>query len=155
MYSYTKLFVTYLDNVLVAVAYYIGTEKEYDGVFPFAIIAYITTGCMISSEIVAQTKTRKRKISPAVANTPNGNPGKNLVISNFIPFTTLNIIFAFSIVISAIIRVIQQTQIGVPKLSIQMVIMLICLLFSNPKAKRHFKRRCSALRGVDQIQIID
>ena len=25
----------FLDNVLVAVAYYIGSEKEYDGVFPF------------------------------------------------------------------------------------------------------------------------
>ena len=108
---------------------------------------------MISSEIIAQTKTRKRKISPAVANTQNGNPSKNLVISNFIPFTTLNLIFAFSIVTSTIIRVIQQTQIGVPNLSIQMVVMLICLLFSNSEAKKHFTRRYDAFRELDQIQI--
>ena len=143
----------FLDNVLVAVAYYIGSEKEYDGVFPFAILAYVTTACMISSEIIAKIKARKRKISPASARIPKISLGKNLVISNFIPFTTLNLIFAFSIVTSTVIRVIQQTQIGVPNLSIQMVVMRICLLFSNSEAKKHFKRRYAAFRELDQIQI--
>jgi hypothetical protein len=146
--------VTVSDDVLVAAAYYIGTEKNYDGACPFAILAYITTGCMISSEILAKTKKRKRRISPATSNTPNINLVRSLVISNFIPFTTLNLIFALSIVISAIIKVFQQTQIGVPILSIQMVIMQICLLFSNYEAKKHFKRRFDAFREVDQIQTI-
>ena len=108
---------------------------------------------MVSSEIFAKMKKRKSQISPAIANT-NINMGKSLVISNFIPFTTLNLIFAFSIVISAIIKVIQQTQIGVPNLSIQMVVMQICLLYSNFEAKKHFNRRYAAFMEVDQIQPI-
>ena len=141
----------FLDNVLVAVAYYIGSEKEYDGVFPFAILAYVTTACMVSSEIIAKIKTRKRKIRPATAKIPNIKLSTKLVISNFIPFTTLNnLIFTFSIVTSTVIRVI---QIGVPNLSIQMVVMLICLLFSNSEAKKHCKRRYAAFRELDQILI--
>ena len=72
-----------------------------------------------------------------------------MVISNLIPFTSLNLIFAFSIVISVVIRLIQTTQIGVPKLSIQIVVMLICLLFSNSKAKIHFKTKCATHRQTD------
>ena len=72
-----------------------------------------------------------------------------MVISNLIPFTSLNLIFAFSIVISVVIRLIQTTQIGVPKLSIQIVVMLICLLFSNSKAKIYFKTKCAAHRQRD------
>ena len=125
-------------------AYYIGTEKEYDGAFPFTTIACITTACRISSEIMAKTKRRTRRISPSVPNL-----GKKLVISNFIPFTTLNLIFAFSFFTSTIIRVIQQTQIGVPKISIHSTVILICLFLSNSEAKTHFKHRLAALRGVD------
>ena len=106
---------------------------------------------MFSSEIFAKMKKRKRRISPAVGHTKI-NLGKSLVISNFIPFTTLNLIFAFSIVISAIIKVIQQTQIGVPNLSIQMVVMQICLLYFNSEAKTHFNRRYAAFMEVNQIQ---
>ena len=142
------------DDILVAAAYYIGTEMDYDGACPFAFLAYITTGCMISSEILAKIKKRKRRVSPATANITDINFVKSFVISNFIPFKTLNLIFAFSIVISAIIKVFQQTQIGVPILSIQMVVMQICLLFSNCEAKKHFKRRFAAFREVDQIQTI-
>jgi hypothetical protein len=142
------------DDVLVAAAYYIGTEKEYNGARPFAILAYITTACMISSEIFAKIKKRKRRISPAITKT-NINLSKSLVISNFIPFTTLNLIFALSIVVCAIIKVIQPTQIGVPNLSIQMVVMQMCLLFSNFEAKKHFMRRYAAFREVDQVQTIN
>ena len=147
--------VTVSDDVLVAAAYYIGTEKEYYGAHPFAILAYITTACMISSEIFAKVKERQRKISPVITSTPSINVCKTLVISNFIPFKTLNLIFAFSIVISAIIKVIQQTQIGVPNLSIQMVVMQICLLLSNFEAKKYFKRRYATFREVNQIQTIN
>jgi hypothetical protein len=142
------------DDVLVAAAYYTGTEKEYNGARPFAMLAYITTACMISSEFFAKSKERQRQISPATTNTPSIHVCKTLVISNFIPFTTLNLIFALSNVICAIIKVIQPTQIGVPNLSIQMVVMQICLLFSNSDAKKYFKRRYAAFREVDQIQTI-
>jgi hypothetical protein len=32
----------------------IKSEKDYDGVFPFVILAYVTTVCMVSSETVAK-----------------------------------------------------------------------------------------------------
>ena len=63
-------------------------------------MAFITTACMVSPEIIA--KTRK--------------------------------------------RVIQKTKIGVPNLSIQIVVMLICLLMSNSEAKSQFKRRLPSIR---------
>ena len=138
---------SFTDNVLVAAAYYIGSEKKYDGNFPYIILMGITGICMVSSEIVA--KARKRKINPGSPKIASVNQGKNMVISNLIPFTRLNLIFAFSGIISAIIRVIQRTQLGVPKLSIQIVVMLICLLLSNSGAKTHFKRKFCSMCGMD------
>ena len=114
---------------MISTAYYIGIEKEYDGEYIFAIMAFITTACMVSSEIIA--KTRKRTVTR--------NQSRNMVIPNLIPFTTLNLIFAFSIVFSTIVRVIQKTKIGVPNLSIQIVVMLMCLLMSNTEAKAQIK----------------
>ena len=122
--------------MLVAVAYHIGIEKKYGGVFPFAIIAYSTIACMITSEVFAKLKQRKRKVTPA-----GETSRKQLVISNFIPFSTLNIIFATGFFISGVIRLIQRTQIGFPNISIHAVIMLLCLLGSNSAAKKHLKKR--------------
>ena len=135
---------SFLDNILIAAAYYIGVEKRIDGHFCFIILALVTTACMILSEIIA--KTRKRKINPVIAKVSQKSIDKKMVISNLIPFTRLNLIFAFSIVISVVIRLIQTTQIGVPYLSIQIVVMLICLLLSNSKAKFQFKTKCAAHR---------
>ena len=136
-----------LDNVLVAVAYYIGSEKEVNGALPFSILGFVTTACLICSEIIA--RTRKRKISLTGVKSVNQNRSRNLVISNLIPFTKLNIIFAFGCLIMALIKVIQRTQIGIPNLSIQIVSMLLCLLFSNSEAKNHFKRRSVVFRWLD------
>ena len=72
-----------------------------------------------------------------------------MVISNLIPFTKQNLTFAFSALITCIIRIFQNTQIGVPNLSIQLVVMLICLLLTNPEARTHFRRKSLALREVD------
>jgi hypothetical protein len=77
------------------------------------------------------------------------NQGKNMVISNLIPFTRLNLIFAFVCFINAIIRVVQSTQIWFPNLSIQIGVMLICLLFSNSEAKKNCKRRSATLKWMD------
>jgi hypothetical protein len=129
---------------LVAVAYYIGSEKEYDGAFPFAILTCFTTVCMITSEIIARRKTKLSKL-----NHVPGHQRKNMVISNLIPFTRLNLIFAFGFFINAIIRVVQRTQIGFPNLSIQIVVMLISLLISNKEAKKHCKRTSATLRWMD------
>ena len=132
----------------ISTAYYIGIEKEYDGEFIFAIMAFVTTACMVSSEIIA--KTRKRKKSPDRSKTLTRNRSRNMVIPNLIPFTTLNLIFAFSIFFSTIVRVIQKTKFGLPNLSIQIVVMLICLLMSNTEAKAQFKRRLASTLPVCQ-----
>ena len=138
----------YLDNVLVAVAYYIGSEKEDNGALPFSILGFVTTACLICSEIIA--RTRKRKISPTGVKS-NQNRSRNLVISNLIPFTKLNVIFAFGCLIMALVKVIERTQIGIPNLSIQIVSMLLCLLFSNSEAKNHFKRQSVVFRYLDLV----
>ena len=135
-----------LDNVLVAVSYYIGSEKEFTGTFPFTILVCVTAACMVSSEICA--KTRRQRISPASPSQANKSKVKKLIISNLIPFTRLNIIFAFSIFVIAMVKMIERTQTGVPKLSIQAVVMQLCLLLSNPEAKIHFARKFSDLTGV-------
>ena len=46
------------------------------------------------------------------------------------------------------VKVIERTQTGVPKLSIQAVVMQLCLLLSNSEAKTHFARKFSNLTGV-------
>ena len=132
--------------MLVAVAYYIGTEKKQEGVFSFVILAYTSIACMITSEVFAKFKQRKRRVSPA------GEPSRNqLIIYNFIPFTTLNVIFATGFFISGFIRLFQRTQTGFPNLSIHAVIMLLCLLGSNSAAKKHFRRHLGlqGQAGVD------
>ena len=141
----------FLDNVLVAVSYYIGHEKEFTGEFPFTVLVYVTAACMVTSEIIATRK--KRKINPQKSNNCQGNKGKKMVIINLIPFTRLNLIFAFSAMITAIIRILQNTQKGVPNLSIQIVVMLLCLLATNNEAKLHFRRKYVALRGTDMEAI--
>ena len=135
-----------VDNVLVAVGYYIGSEREYDGEFPFTVLGYLCAVAMISSEIVA--KIKRKKINPARQNNTNR---MSLVISNLIPFTRLNTIFAFSIVVSAVIKVVQSTQIGLPKLSIQITAMLLCLLFSNDEALTHTKKKVAPLVPVSSV----
>ena len=125
-----------LDNVLVAVAYYIGHEKEFTGGLPFTFLVLVTAASMLGSEIIAILK--KRKQVPAEA---RFRQGQQMVISNLIPFTKLNLIFAFGALITCIIRIFQSTQIGVPNLSIQIVVMLVCLLYSNTEARVYFKRK--------------
>ena len=61
----TLLMIAYkfLDNVLVAISYYIGHEKDFTGEFPFRSLVCATAACMLASEICAIRK--KRTISPA------------------------------------------------------------------------------------------
>ena len=39
------------DNVLIAVGFYIGENKKYDGALPFVVVAAITVLAMIISEV--------------------------------------------------------------------------------------------------------
>ena len=133
-------------------AYYIGHEKEFTGQLPFSLVVSVAAVCMLGSEIVAMVKKRKRKIGQTNSNNVQGNQGKKMVISNLIPFTKLNLTFAFSALITCIIRIFQRTQIGVPYLSIQLVVMFLCLLGTNNEAKIHFKRKSGVWRGVVDIE---
>ena len=110
-------------------AYYIGQEKEFSGNFPIYMMAYTTAFSMIISEIIA--KTRKPKITPINKPICNSN-------SNFIPFTTLNQIFAFGFLFKNIIRLFQCTQTGLPKISIQVTLMLFLILVSNSETRLAF-----------------
>jgi hypothetical protein len=51
----------------------------------------------------------------------------------------------------ALVKVIERTQIGIPNLSIQIVSMLLCLLFSNSEAKNHFKRQSVVFSYLDLV----
>ena len=133
-----------LDNVLVAVNYYIGVEKEFTGAFPFLLLTFVAAGCMVSSEIIAWKK--KKKISPAQSMIIQR---KKMVISNLIPFTRLNLIFAFSALVTCAIGMVWGARVGVPFLSIHIVVMLVLLLVTNKEAMAYFKRKFAGLSGVD------
>ena len=105
--------------------------------------------CCIGSEIIA--RTRNRKITPSNTTVVNESSARNLVISNLIPFANLNRIFFFILFFNAFIRVIRLTEIGVPYLSVNSVIMLLCLLFFNPEAKNHFKRKSVVFRWLNSL----
>ena len=49
MIHYWKVFNA--DNVLIAVGFYIGENKKYDGALPFVVVAAITVLAMIISEV--------------------------------------------------------------------------------------------------------
>ena len=40
------------DNVLIAVGFYIGEKKKYDGALPFVIVAALTVFAMVFSEVI-------------------------------------------------------------------------------------------------------
>ena len=144
-----KTTVVLSDRVRIAAAYYIGSHKTYSFPLPFFILAMFAACCMLVSEVVA--RTRRKKISPTPA-TSNGNQGKNMVISNLIPFTKLNLIVAFDFVFGAIIKLFEPTQVGVPNLSIHMNVMLLLLVSTNREARRHAKRKLASWRGTDFVE---
>ena len=86
---------------------------------PFVVLAIATVFCMVLSEFIA---TRKKRISPVQAT------NSNMVISNLIPFSKLNLIFAFDFVVNTIIKMLNPTQIGAPTISIQFNVMLLMLV---------------------------
>ena len=77
-----------------------------------------------------------------------------MVISNMIPFTKLNMIFAFDCVVNAFIKMLNPTQIGVPTISIHFNVLLLLLVFTNSEARSHFKRKVAAWRGLDLVEVV-
>ena len=135
----------FADNVLVAVAYHIGHEKEFSGGTVYAFQVILTALVMLLSEIIARRKRRK------VGHNSNSDPSQNFIISNFIPFTNLNVIFAISIFVTAFIKLIEKQQRGIPKLSIQCTIILLCLLITNKEAKTYSKKKLTNTLGLTSI----
>jgi hypothetical protein len=78
-----------------------------------------------------------------------------MIISNLIPFTTLNLIFALTVFINAIVKFCNPTQIGAPKLSIHGNLLLLMLVLTNSEARSHFKRKLAAWRGRDLVESLE
>ena len=138
------------DNVRIAAAYYIGTEKKLSIPLQFVFLAISAAICMVASEIVARIK--RKRISPVQAANSNNTRGKNMVISNLIPFTNLNLIMAFNFVVGSFIKVFATTEMGVPTISINTSVTLLLLVFTNSEARSHFKRKVVAWRRVDIVE---
>ena len=108
---------------------------------PYLFLATATALVMVASEAVT------RAFRP-----PSIQRRAGRSIANLIPFTNLNIIFAFSIIaIIAILLVLEQ---AFPKfqerpflLGIQMNLFLSCLLITNPEAIERLGRRLKAWVG--------
>ena len=132
--------------MLVAVAYYIGEEKAFDGMFFFTILIAITLIAMVSSEIIALRM--KRKVSPLPVHPKNNQSQTKLVISNLIPFTNLNVIISLSIFLATLIKLVVPTQSGVPTIAIHQTIIIICLLATNDSAKMQVKKKLSSVLGI-------
>ena len=137
----------------IAAAFYIGTEKEYQFPLLFFWLSVLTAASMIASEIFA--RIRRKKISPIQASNRNNNNGKNMIISNLIPFKSLNLIIAIDFVINAIVKLLNPTQIGLPKLSIHGNVMLLLLVLTNSDARSHFKRKLAVWRGRDVVEVME
>ena len=135
----------------IAAAFYIGTEKEYNFPLLFFLLAVFTAMSMLLSEIFA--RMRRKRVSPARG--INNNHKTNMVISNLIPFTKLNLIYAFDFFVNAIVKLFNPTQMGVPKLSLHGSMMLLLLVLSNSEARYHFKRKVAAWRGVDLVEVVE
>ena len=108
---------------------------------------------MVVSEVVARIKIKR--IAPVQATNSNNTRGKNMVISNLIPFTNLNLIVAYDFVIITLIKVFGPIQTGVPNISVHSSAVLLLLVFTNSEARSHFKRKMATWRGIDIVGVVD
>ena len=111
--------------MLVAVGFYLGQEKTFEGAFPITVLACTTISAMVSSELVARLK----KVSSGSA--PIHSSGPPPLMFNLIPFKNLNVIFAILIMVRTVATCLRTTEYGYPNLSIQATLMVSCLLCSS------------------------
>ena len=116
------------DQVRIAAAFYIGTEKEYTFPLVFFLLGVLTAMSMLLAEIFVRMK--RKRFNPVPARSINYNHRTNMVISNLIPFPKLNLICAFDFVVMSIVKLFNPTQMGVPKLSLHGSILLFLLVFT-------------------------
>ena len=108
-----------------------------------------TAAAMIFSEVFAWKK--KKKVGHDSSTGSTSSNIKNLIIFNFIPFTNLNVIFALSFTFGVPISIFVTEPLGIPKISVQGVIILISLLSTNTEAKTYFKKKLFSLLGLEEI----
>ena len=137
----------------IAAAFYIETEKKYTFPLSFFLLTVFTAISMIVSKVFA--RMGRKRTSPVQANNITNHHKTNMIISNLIPFTTLNYIYALDLIVNAIVKLFNPTQMGLPKLSIHVSVMLLLLVLSNSEAKRHFKRKVAAGRGRDLVEVVE
>ena len=128
------------------------TETSLVAEIPYLLLGSTTALVMVASEAVIMA-FRPLSIQHALSR----RSGRS--IANLIPFTNLNLIFAFSIIaIIAILLVLEQ---AFPKfqerpflLGIQMNLFLSCLLITNPEAIERLGRRMKTWVGEIQLPIV-
>ena len=120
---------------------------------PYLFLGSVTALVMVGSEAVTMAFR-----PPSIQRALSRRAGRS--IANLIPFTNLNIIFAFSIIaIIAILLVLEQ---AFPKfqehpflLGIQMNLFLSCLLLTNPEAIERLGRRLKTWMGEMQLPTVE
>ena len=120
---------------------------------PYLFLGSVTALVMVGSEAVTMAFR-----PPSIHRALSRRAGRS--IANLIPFTNLNLIFAFSIIaIIAILLVLEQ---AFPKfqerpflLGIQMNLFLCCLLLTNPQAIERLVRRMKSWMGEIQLPRAD
>ena len=120
---------------------------------PYLFLGSVTALVMVGSEAVIMAFR-----PPSIQRALGRRAGRS--IANLIPFTNLNIIFAFSIIaIIAILLVLEQ---AFPKfqerpflLGIQMNVFLSCLLLTNPQAIERLVRRLKTWMGEIQLPRVE
>jgi hypothetical protein len=95
------------------------------------MIGLISVPAMVLSEVVAGVMRSQSSAHPTTCH----------VAGHAIPFTNLNIIFAFGMAVRMFVTYIETTDAGrleqgVPKMSLQTTCMLVCMLLTSPEARR-------------------
>ena len=123
-----------------------------------AEIPYLFLGTTTALVMVASEGVTMAFRPPSIQRALSRRSGRS--IANLIPFTNLNIIFAFSIIaIIAILLILEQ---AFPKfqerpflLGIQMNLFLSCLLLTNPEAIERLGRRIKSWLGETWLPTVE
>ena len=126
------------DTVLIGVGFYLGLGKSNGNFYPFLAPGLAAVAAMVASEVVARARKPRSQ-----TNQTNGH-----IISNLIPFSNLNLMFAFGILTRLLAMCIKKDLVGVPLLSIQSTVMLLSLLATNSGAKERLRKRISRWRAI-------
>ena len=124
----------------------------------FAEIPYLFLGFTTALVIIASEAITMAFRPFSVQRVLSGRSGRS--IANPIPFTNLNVIFAFSIV--AIIAILLVLEVAFPTfqkrpflLGIQMNVFLSCLLITNPEAIDRLQRRMKNWMAEIQLPTVE